>query len=256
MTRQILENQSSAYQICGFTVLKPSRKNKSFKHWFNERATIYSYWELLIVGMAFIFTKLVNMLLGKDSPYSNKSLFRKNGVTEIECDDINSTAYISMVRALAPDVIVSISCPQLFQEELLGSATKVCLNAHGTLLPRHRGVFGSFWTLYCEDAVAGGTIHTMELRLDAGEIVWQEEFPVSKDDTQYSIAYKTKKSMANGLIQLFNQLAAGNELREIPQKHETSYHRAPSKEQGTELRAKGRRILKLSNLGLMLSNKY
>ena len=43
----------------------------------------------------------------------------------------------------------------------------------------------------------------MELKLDAGEIMWQDLFMVDKNDTQFSIAYKTKKQMALSIAEAY-----------------------------------------------------
>ena len=254
MVHHILEKQPGKYEIVGYTVLSPSRKNKSSYSWFKERAVIYSYFELFIVGLAYVYSKLVTFFC-LTTAYSNKQLFRKFNVKEITTQDINSDSYLSELNKIKPDIILSISCPQLFKEKLLDTPTLYCLNAHGTLLPRHRGVFGSFWTLYCNDKVAGGTLHTMELKIDAGNIIWQKELEVEKDDTQFSIAYKTKNMMAKGLVKIFEQ-NVGLELSVINKRYKPSYHRAPTKEQGKVFKRRGLRVLKIKDLYLMLSKSF
>ncbi len=255
MIKHLIDNQGSDYTISGFSVLNPSRKNKSIVDWFNERAKIYTMWELIIVGFAFISTKILTSLK-ISSIYNNRTLLIKTGIQEIKTDDINSPDYISQLKEFEPDIILSISCPQIFKNEILNVPKFFCINAHGTLLPKHRGVFGSFWTLFDGDIEAGSTLHTMELKLDAGKILWQQSFPVLDEDTQYSIAYKTKKQMAFGLVELFKKTPKKAELVPIQSKFPSSYHRAPSSKQGKELKQKGKRIVVLSNLKLMLSKSF
>ena len=254
MIKYIIEHKDMVYSVKGITVLKPYRKNKNFLHWLKERTQVYSYYELFISGLSFIICKLSNILI-KDSSYSVYSVINKNNLTSIITEDINSAEYIRKINSLGIDVIISISCPQLFKEELLSTAKIFCINAHGTLLPRHRGVFGSWWTLYSGDEVGGSTIHTMELKLDAGEILWQKEFPVEKNATQYSIAYKTKRDMSIGIVELLKKLSDGNVIPVQP-KYETSYHRTPTEEQGKEFHKKGLRVIKSKDLKLILSKSF
>ena len=54
--------------------------------------------------------------------------------------------------------MVSISCPEIFGNKIISIPKLVCINAHGTLLPKHR-VHGSWWTLFNKDKWAGSTIH-------------------------------------------------------------------------------------------------
>ena len=255
MIKHLLHHQGKDYKINSYTVLKPSRKNKTFKHWFKERAKIYSWLELFIVGSSFIYTKVVNLLKGENTSYNSYKILQKAGIRHYPSNDINSKDYIQQISDLNPDIIVSISCPQLFGKDLLKVPNRFCVNAHGTLLPRHRGVFGSFWTLYHKDKEAGATLHTMELKLDAGEILWQKSFEVHKDDTQFSIAYKTKKIMAEGLVELFEE-SNKNIIKPIKPYYKSSYHKAPSKKDGKELKQQGHRIVTLSNLKLMLAKSF
>ncbi len=240
------------FEIVGYTVLKPHRKNKNIYHWFKERARIYTIMELMYVFVAMFYVKFFGSF---KIHYSVSKILNKQGVKRIHTEDVNDENYVKELGALNLDFIISISCPHLFGEKLLALPNKACLNAHGTLLPRHRGVFGSWWTIFKEDKEAGGTIHTMELKLDAGHIVWQEEFEVTKKDTQYSIAYKTKKMMSEGLVKVIEGYDTIIK-NPITPRYKTSYHRAPTKELGKEFHKKGKKVLTLANLKLMLSANY
>lgn len=240
------------YAISAITVLKPHRKNKSYFHWFRERSRIYSFMELFLSASLFIYCKLFNAISGS-SRYSVKNLILKNNLKGIITNDINSEEYVNTIRDLGIDVIISISCPQIFKSKILSSAS-VCINAHGTLLPRHRGVFGSWWTLFEGDKYGGSTIHTMEEKLDAGVILWQKKFPLN-NDTQYSIAYKTKRDMAFGLVEVLKQINSGK-MSPVEPQFESSYHRAPSKEQGKQFHKMGLKVIRVSDLKLIIGKKF
>jgi len=253
MIRFILSN-SNNYQVIGYTLLSPKRKNKSTWHWFKERARVYTTKELIITGLLFGYTKIINILF-RNSPYSAESQFEKFNIKQIKADDINSNEFLMELRKLNPAVLLSISCPQIFEKELLSIPNKYCINAHGTLLPRHRGVFGSFWTLFSNHEVGGSTLHTMEQKLDSGSNMWQEEFNVEDSDTQYSIAYKTKRQMAKGICILLESIDEGIE-KPINPKHKTSYHRAPTKEEGKIFHEQGHRIILFKDIKKVLSKEF
>lgn len=258
MVRHLLEQQGDAYQVVAATRLQPHRKNKTTMDWIKERTRIYTYWELSMTVFLFVYCKVVRKIVGKltgYSPYSVASQYKKHQIPEINTLDLNDAEYVKQLKAHNADVILSISPPQIFQEDLLGAANMHCLNVHGTLLPRHRGVFGSWWTIYEEDQEAGGTIHTMELRLDAGEIVWQESFPVTAQDTQYSIARRTKTGMSQGMVQVLQQLHQGG-LTPKPVQYEESYHRAPTRELGKKFHREGKRVITLRDLKGVLRSTF
>ena len=254
----LVEHQNENFQIVGATRLQPHRKNKTMKDWLLERTKIYTYWELFITTCFFVYCKVWYKLLSKIgvyNPFSVKAIYEKNKIKELGTQEINSSDYLEQLKKMDIDIILSISPPQLFEKELLELPTKTCLNAHGTLLPRHRGVFGSWWMLFEGDKEIGTTIHTMVDKLDAGEIVWQKEIPMPCDATQYSIAYHTKKIMAEGLVEVLNQYARDKVKPQLSQ-YKESYHRAPSKEQGETFHKKGLRVVKLSNVKLTLAKSF
>ena len=219
--------------------MKPHRKNKNMIHWINERVRIYNLYELLLVFIPFTFIKFIK-IFKSDYSFNSQKIFKKGQAINIETENINSTSYLNKLKELNIDIIISISCPQIFAEKLLKLPRIACINAHGTLLPRHRGVFGSWWTLFENDDCAGGTIHTMELKLDAGIILWQESFFVNERETQYSIAYKTKMMMAKGILETINNYK-NNKIPSISSSYKSSYHRAPTKQQGKEFHKRGKK---------------
>ena len=53
---------------------------------------------------------------------------------------VNQAEYIKQVRAIAPDVIVSVAAPEIFKRELLGIPRLGCINMHSGRLPTYRGM--------------------------------------------------------------------------------------------------------------------
>lgn len=247
--RYIAEHQNENFEIVGATRLQPHRKNKTMKDWLLERTQIYTYWELFITTCFFVYCKMWN------KSYSVKRVYDKYKIKEVVTDDINSTTYLEHLKTLDIDIVLSISPPQLFGKELLNLSKLACLNAHGTLLPRHRGVFGSWWMLYQNDKEIGTTIHTMVEKLDAGEVVWQKEIAMPKNATQYAIAYHTKKIMAAGLVDVIEDYKNEN-VKTFQSLYKESYHRAPSKEQGKEFHKKGLRVVTFANAKMALAKSF
>ncbi|MBM3453337.1 MAG: hypothetical protein FJX84_09395 [Bacteroidetes bacterium] len=251
----IKDSNQSNYQIAGITMLAPHRKNKTIRNWINERKRIYNFKELVLVALAFFIATILNILKRKNSSYSVKYIAMKNDIALFPTNDINDNNFVETLIKLNIDLIISISCPQLFRKELLSIPRFACINAHGTLLPRHRGVFGSWWMLFCDDKMGGSTIHTMVEEVDKGEIIWQQSFKIEKHHTQFSIAHQTKKDMAFGLKQVIMNYKNGNILSLNPQ-YDSSYHYAPSKALGDEFHRKGKRVIRFWDLKNMLSRNF
>ena len=81
------------------------------------------------------------------------------------------------IQALHPDVIAvyyaPILDPCIFTIPPLGT-----INLHPSLLPAYRGGHPLFWSVYNGDTQAGATIHFIDARTDAGDILYQHAFPI------------------------------------------------------------------------------
>lgn len=89
----------------------------------------------------------------------------------------------------------------LIQKEL--NATKFgCINVHPSLLPKYRGASPIQEAILHGDKVAGVTIIKMDAKVDHGEILYQEEIPISKTETFESFAKSVFLKAAEILPQL------------------------------------------------------
>ena len=84
----------------------------------------------------------------------------------------------AVLQSLSPAVF-AVSCfPWRIPSTLLRLPEIAALNAHPSLLPRHRGPDPLFWTYYGFESQSGVTIHQMTGQLDAGDVVLQEPLDV------------------------------------------------------------------------------
>jgi methionyl-tRNA formyltransferase len=163
-------------------------------------------------------------------------------------DDINSVEYLSTLRSLDIDVLISVSATQIFKKSLIDIPKKECINIHGTLLPRHRGVMGSWWVLASGDNYTGVTVHQIIEKLDAGEIILQEKIPIKNDDTQFSIATKTKKISADLILKMLDQLRKSQITHSKMNVNEGNINTFPTKEQAIKFRESKKRIIKFKDV--------
>ena len=64
---------------------------------------------------------------------------------------------------------------RLLTQEILDIPKMLCMNVHGSLLPKYRGAAPVNWAILNGDKETGVTIQKMALALDAGDIIAQEE---------------------------------------------------------------------------------
>ena len=92
------------------------------------------------------------------------------------------TVATPLVRALAPDLVLSMTFPFRLPPELLAIPRLGAVNLHPTLLPAYRGP-NPFRAVYEEAAEIGATLHRMDADFDTGNILYQYGAPLPQYPT-------------------------------------------------------------------------
>ncbi len=105
-------------------------------------------------------------------------LARDHAIPVLEAGAMRHPQTVSLLRALAPDLIVAACFPFILPRSVLRIPAHGCWNLHPSLLPKMRGPSPLFWVFH-EGCAAGVTLHVMSARADAGPIIAQKalEFP-------------------------------------------------------------------------------
>jgi methionyl-tRNA formyltransferase len=156
--------------------------------------------------------------------------------------DVNAPRFLDELRSLATDVIVSVSCPQIFKRDLLRTPTLGCLNVHGALLPRYRGIMPSYWMLANGEGEAGVTVYFMNEDIDAGDIVGQRKFEILATETLDEFLQRSKKVAAELLTAVLRQIEQGTITRRPMDLSEGSYFSWPDRASVQRFLASGRRL--------------
>ena len=107
-------------------------------------------------------------------------LARDRGVPVLAASGDLSGALRERLRALRPDLLCIAIFPRMLPQDLMAVAPLGAINAHPSLLPRHRGPLPLFWTYHSDDRVAGVTVHHASERFDAGDIILQDRFDLPR----------------------------------------------------------------------------
>jgi methionyl-tRNA formyltransferase len=102
------------------------------------------------------------------------------GVSIVEVAKGEVGALAERLRRLRPDLICIALHPWLLPAAIVEIAPLGAINAHPSLLPRHRGPLPLFWTYHADDRVAGVTVHRAAGRFDAGEVLFREQFDLPR----------------------------------------------------------------------------
>ena len=96
-------------------------------------------------------------------------------------------ALLPRLQALQPDYIFSFYYRYLIPTALLACARIAALNMHGSLLPKYRGRAPINWAILHGETETGATLHIMEAKPDAGDIVGQQPVTIGPNDTATAV---------------------------------------------------------------------
>jgi methionyl-tRNA formyltransferase len=164
------------------------------------------------------------------------------GVSCEAARDVNAAEFLSTLKGLAPDVIASVSCPQIFKAELIAIPRKACLNVHGAPLPNYRGMMPSFWMLANGETDAGVSVHEIVAQIDAGDLYGQARFPILPNDSLDSFLRRSKEVAADLLTDVLERVEAGTLTREKLDLSAGSYYSWPDRDAVDRFAATGRRL--------------
>jgi methionyl-tRNA formyltransferase len=123
------------------------------------------------------------------------------------------------VLSLQPDLIVTAAFGQILPKELLEAPKYGCINVHASLLPELRGGAPIHYSILQGKDKTGITIMYMAEKLDAGDILTQEEVEIEERDTVGTLHDKLSKAGVKLLSETIPQLLEG---KLTPQKQDDS----------------------------------
>ena len=146
---------------------------------------------------------------------SVEEVAKRNSIAVITPDKANSAAVIEQVSQCKPDFIFSFYYRQMLGQELLSIPTRGAFNVHGSLLPKYRGRVPVNWAIIHGEKESGVSLHRMEMKPDAGNLLAQVAVSILRNDTAYDVFQKLKCAAETLLMEVLPEMLAGR-LIEIP----------------------------------------
>ena len=210
---------------------------------YKGQSSVQAAWRYFRTFGAGATVGLVRKLAGaRRHGQSIEAVCARYGVPYGVREDVNAPEFLDELRGLGCDVVVSVSCPQIFQRELIELPERGCLNIHGAILPAYRGVMPSFWMLANGERQAGVTIFFVNEDIDAGDVCGQRIFEILSDETLDGFLVRSKAISADLLLEVLADIENGVARREPLDLSAGSYFSWPTAEAVDRFRAAGRKL--------------
>ena len=118
------------------------------------------------------------------------------------------------LQNLNPDYLFSFYYRFMLPEDFLKTARIAALNMHGSLLPKYRGRAPVNWAVLHGETETGATLHVMEKKPDAGDIVSQSSVSIELNDNAQAVFNKVSKAAKKVMEQVLPDLLKGQVPRQ------------------------------------------
>jgi len=113
------------------------------------------------------------------------------------------------LKAYGVDIFVVVAYGRLLTQEILDIPKFLCMNVHGSLLPRWRGAAPVNWAILNGDKHTGVTIQKMALALDAGDIIAQVKMDIGDDEDAGQLRGRMAQEGAELLVKILKEFPSG-----------------------------------------------
>ena len=128
----------------------------------------------------------------------------------------NNPEFREAIEKVTPDAIVVVGYGRIIPKWMLDLPKFGNINLHASLLPKYRGAAPIQWAIANGESVTGNTTMLLNEGLDTGDILLQQEEPISRDDTSLTLAPRLATTGAQLVIDTLRGLSNGT-IRRQPQ---------------------------------------
>lgn len=161
-----------------------------------------------------------------------ESLAKENFIRVFKPDTLKTEKWFRKVRYMKPDLILSLYYRNFIPEEIFSLARLGAYNMHGSYLPAYRGRAPLNWSIINGENHCGVTLHTIEKKFDAGEIVDREKVAFGPDEYVGDIQPRVSAAAVRVLERALPSLLAGNPKLEKQDESKASYFGKRTPEDG------------------------
>jgi len=137
------------------------------------------------------------------------SLCEERSIPYVQPDASGLPGLLPQLKQIAPDYIFSFYYRHMIASDILVTARIAALNMHGSLLPKYRGRAPVNWAILHGETETGATLHIMEAKPDAGDIVGQIAVPIDPDEDATAVFSKVSNAAVEVMRIALPELAQG-----------------------------------------------
>ncbi len=154
-----------------------------------------------------------------------KVFAEEHGIPVFQPTTLKDGAFAAELDALSPELIIVAAYGKLLPKYVLDFPVHGCVNAHASLLPRHRGAAPINRAIMAGDTLTGVTSMYMAEGLDTGDMILTVEVPIADSDNAGTLHDRLAIAAGEAMVKTVELIASG-EVTSVPQPEEGATYAA------------------------------
>jgi folate-dependent phosphoribosylglycinamide formyltransferase PurN len=126
--------------------------------------------------------------------------------------DLKEPSVLAAVRALAPDVILSVRFSFRFAPQFIAEARRAAINVHPGRVPEYAGLYPHFYSMLAGERSLGCTAHLIDEGIDSGPVLASGEVPISAGRSAFANNLESHLLGNRLVVDIIKGLLAGERL--------------------------------------------
>ncbi len=139
-----------------------------------------------------------------------KECARERRIPVLEPVDLKEKELLARLKGLKSDLFVVIAYGRFLPTEILAVPRIFTVNVHGSLLPQYRGAAPINWAVIRGERETGLSIMTVSLKMDAGDIIAQENMTIAPEDTAATLRARMMTNGPGFLLKVIDSIERGD----------------------------------------------
>lgn len=140
------------------------------------------------------------------TPCPLKAFADEQGLPVMTPEKIGSPESVEALAALKPDLFLVVAYGQYIPTRVINLAVYEAINVHPSLLPKYRGSAPIQWAVLNGDVETGVSIIYLAKKMDAGDVIRQETYPLGTDETSATMHDKLAVLGSELLLEAINDI--------------------------------------------------
>ena len=133
----------------------------------------------------------------------------EQGIPVVLHQNINTPEARKEYASYGADIFVSMSFNQIFKKDFINIPPLKTINCHAGKLPFYRGRNILNWALINDEKEFGITVHYVDEGIDTGDIILQNTYPITDNDTYATLLERAYAGCADILYEAIKSLQEG-----------------------------------------------